>query len=408
MDYEIKVKYNNKDRTFTVLEGQVVYQHSVMVDVFSVEAELTSGQTMYVMFLSGSHLLTKNIALTKTEGGSNVYSCYIPKNVLSKSGIILASIQIYESLTVGVTSTLKRITNQTISFIVQSASTTDEIEGAEFVEDGSANYNALLETVSEAYAYSEDAFENSQTAISTSNDAKSNSDTALSTSNTARLNSENALEKSTQAVITSNNANNTAEQANATATNANANAEVAKREAEQSLLKVTDFENSIKDVAKTGSYNDLTDKPTKLSDFTNDEKFAKESYVNDKISQLINSAPSTLDTLGEIAKAIEDNDDTLEILNQAIGNKANKTDLNGVQSQVNDVKADITNIYSNKANKSELSLVAKTGSYNDLKDKPNFENIELPENIATTDYVDEKIGDINEILASVNADLSAI
>lgn len=34
--------------------------------------------------------------------------------------------------------------------------------------------------------------------------------------------------------------------------------------------------------------------------------------------------------------------------------------------------------------------------------------IELPENLATTNYVDDKIGDISEILASVNADLSAI
>lgn len=34
--------------------------------------------------------------------------------------------------------------------------------------------------------------------------------------------------------------------------------------------------------------------------------------------------------------------------------------------------------------------------------------IQIPENIATTDYVDEKLGDISEILASVTADLSAI
>lgn len=51
------------------------------------------------------------------------------------------------------------------------------------------------------------------------------------------------------------------------------------------------------------------------------------SYTDTKISDLINSAPTTLDTLGEIATAMEENADVVEALEASIGNKANASDL---------------------------------------------------------------------------------
>lgn len=51
------------------------------------------------------------------------------------------------------------------------------------------------------------------------------------------------------------------------------------------------------------------------------------SYTDTKISALINSAPSTLDTLGEIATAMEENAEVVEALEAAIGNKAAASDL---------------------------------------------------------------------------------
>lgn len=50
------------------------------------------------------------------------------------------------------------------------------------------------------------------------------------------------------------------------------------------------------------------------------------SYTDAKIAELINGAPETLDTLKEIADAIEENETIVDALNDAIGNKANKTD----------------------------------------------------------------------------------
>lgn len=51
------------------------------------------------------------------------------------------------------------------------------------------------------------------------------------------------------------------------------------------------------------------------------------SYTDTKISDLINGAPETLDTLGEIAEAMADNKDVVETLDAAIGSKANASDL---------------------------------------------------------------------------------
>lgn len=51
------------------------------------------------------------------------------------------------------------------------------------------------------------------------------------------------------------------------------------------------------------------------------------AYTDGKISSLINSAPTTLDTLGEIATAMEENEDVVAALESAIGTKANGSDL---------------------------------------------------------------------------------
>jgi phosphopantothenoylcysteine synthetase/decarboxylase len=52
-----------------------------------------------------------------------------------------------------------------------------------------------------------------------------------------------------------------------------------------------------------------------------------EEYVDQKIADLVNSAPETLDTLGELAQAISDNGSVVDALNSAIGNKASKSEL---------------------------------------------------------------------------------
>lgn len=56
------------------------------------------------------------------------------------------------------------------------------------------------------------------------------------------------------------------------------------------------------------------------------------TYTNTKVAELVNSAPETLDTLGEIATAIKANETVVDALNSAIGNKVDKVDGKGLST----------------------------------------------------------------------------
>lgn len=132
----------------------------------------------------------------------------------------------------------------------------------------------------------------------------------------------------------------------------------------------------------SGSYNDLTNKPTIPSvDGLASETYvqnavsdkATTSYVDTKVANLVNSAPTTLDTLGELATALQNNSNTVDALNSAIGNKANASDVTALSSKVTTAEGNITALQNNKADKSELF----SGSYNDLTDKPTLHTCTL-------------------------------
>lgn len=64
---------------------------------------------------------------------------------------------------------------------------------------------------------------------------------------------------------------------------------------------------------------------------TIDGVYATENYVDTAIANLINGAPTTLDTLKEIADAFAASQDVITALNLAIGSKAAQTDLETLQ-----------------------------------------------------------------------------
>ena len=65
------------------------------------------------------------------------------------------------------------------------------------------------------------------------------------------------------------------------------------------------------------------------------------SYTDTEVAALVNSAPETLDTLGELATAFKENEDVVAALDQAITTKANATDLQEVSSRVNQIMQDV-------------------------------------------------------------------
>ena len=94
----------------------------------------------------------------------------------------------------------------------------------------------------------------------------------------------------------------------------------------------------------SGDYEDLINKPY-IPSYDN---VPTKDYIDEKISDLVNSAPETLDTLGEIASALEENEDVISTLNSVVSNKVDKVAGKGLSTN------DFTN--EDKTNLEENSL----------------------------------------------------
>ena len=96
-------------------------------------------------------------------------------------------------------------------------------------------------------------------------------------------------------------------------------------------------------------------------------------YADDAVAALVNGAPETLDTLDELAAALKDNKDIVDVLNQSIGAKADKSAL---ADHVNN-KNNPHNVTAGQLN---LAAVATSGNYGDLINKPSIPTVGYAEN----------------------------
>lgn len=101
---------------------------------------------------------------------------------------------------------------------------------------------------------------------------------------------------------------------------------------------------------------------------TNGALAEAKKYADDAITALVNGAPETLDTLDELAAALKDNKDIVDVLNQSIGAKADKSAL---ADHVNN-KNNPHNVTARQLN---LAAVATSGSYGDLINKPSIPTV---------------------------------
>lgn len=88
------------------------------------------------------------------------------------------------------------------------------------------------------------------------------------------------------------------------------------------------------------------------------------AYVDTKIANLVDSAPEALNTLSELATALETHEDAYDALLETVGNKANKDDL---------------------------ATVATSGNYNNLNNKPILNGVEITGNKMSADL---KLGEV--------------
>lgn len=75
----------------------------------------------------------------------------------------------------------------------------------------------------------------------------------------------------------------------------------------------------------------IVEVPSKLSELENDVNHVSQDYVDTKVADLVNSAPETLDTIGEIAQALKEHQDVADAITEAIGKKADKEDLPSIE-----------------------------------------------------------------------------
>ncbi len=89
-----------------------------------------------------------------------------------------------------------------------------------------------------------------------------------------------------------------------------------------------------------------------------DNDVTSKKYVDEKVAALVDSAPETLDTLKEVATAIQENETVVEALNSAIGTKANTDE---VVNLTDDQTINGNKTFTGKVVADELEAVSDSG-----------------------------------------------
>ena len=74
--------------------------------------------------------------------------------------------------------------------------------------------------------------------------------------------------------------------------------------------------------------------PTKTSELTNDSNYAEISYVDQKVADLVDSAPEALNTLNEFAQALGNDENFATTVTTEIGKKASKEEVNTALEEI--------------------------------------------------------------------------
>lgn len=140
---------------------------------------------------------------------------------------------------------------------------------------------------------------------------------------------------------------------------------------------------------------------------------ATESYVDNKVASLVDSAPGTLDTLNELAAALGDDPNFATTVATEIGKKVDKVEGKGLSTNdfTTEEKNKLAGIAANANNYihpsthavsmiTGLATVATSGSYNDLSNKPTIPaavTVDSALSSTSTNPVQNKV--INDALA---------
>ena len=122
--------------------------------------------------------------------------------------------------------------------------------------------------------------------------------------------------------------------------------------------QIADLLADLDNVATSGQYADLAGNPTvvslftndsgyitsaavptAVSELTNDSNFSTVSYVDTAVSDLVDSSPAVLDTLGELATALDNDANFATTITTSIATKATTTSVTAIDTRVIAIEA---------------------------------------------------------------------
>ncbi len=118
---------------------------------------------------------------------------------------------------------------------------------------------------------------------------------------------------------------------------------------------VSELQTKVNNKADASTVSTLQNSVNQNTEVINnlDTNKADKTYVDEMVASLVNGAPETLDTLDELAAALKDNADIVEVLNGAIANKADGSTVSTLQATVGRIEQNIND----KAERSEVEAV---------------------------------------------------
>lgn len=115
--------------------------------------------------------------------------------------------------------------------------------------------------------------------------------------------------------------------------------------------------------------------------------------INKAVANLVNSAPETLDTLGEIAAVLEDSENGIDAILTALSNKANASDVynkSQVDTKVSNLQSSINTVSQGVEDNEEVIAAA----LNDLNDRLISANTAIAANTSNLENLHNKIVDV--------------
>lgn len=227
----------------------------------------------------------------------------------------------------------------------------------EAAEEAAGSLLAVQMAADSAEESAQAAKENATAATASLTEAKEAMQTAVDSAQTAVDAETAAAESASLAAESANNAAESANEAKEAETGAGTSAETAEGAASSAAESANEAQRALAELLLAGHlalgtthntafYGDFGQKAYEHSQTTGNphettytdvgaekEGTAQEYYENatayadQKIAELINGAPETLDTLKKIADAMTENADVVEALNDAIGKKAEQAEL---------------------------------------------------------------------------------